>query len=112
MIKFKTDALVEFGEGDILVSAGVDYDKKTPILTLTNRQKGKIAEIDTSIIDMDENDMPRVSKIDVKMTFTKPESIDVLIGKLQYAKLMFEIPESERVNEIKKTYETERNLMN
>lgn len=112
MIESQTTTLITFGKGDILVSAGVDYGKITPMITLTNRIAEKIADYDLSIIKEDENGMPRVDEFQVKMIFHRPESIDVMIKKLQESKRMFEIPESERVNEISKEYQSIKSATN
>lgn len=90
IIKNEEQIKLEFGNGDISIAGGystykkrcsIDPDIKTGFVIFENQEPRDIGSIGvTKTGEVELNDYP------VVMTFTKKESIDVLIGELEKAK--------------------------
>lgn len=74
--------IADFGKGDILVSDGFIEETKTGCLMLANDVPNEIGKDHPERIGKTTDEL----KQDIIFTFTKPESIDVVIRALERAK--------------------------
>jgi hypothetical protein len=84
MIKVREEGtvMIEFGAGDICITGGDSNQSEYGLVTLTN-QKARL--IGTPGVHGAGSDVSP-KNVDVWITFTKKESIDVLIHELEEAK--------------------------
>lgn len=79
--KDKPNAILEFGTGDICIASGYSDNREYGMVSFKNQKSREIgSEGDIK------NGLHYDEEFDVKMSFTKTESIDVLIEKLKEAK--------------------------
>ena len=74
--------IIEFGTGDICITGGDTNQSDYGLVTFTNQ---KSREIGTPGIHVAGTEVS-IDSVDVWMTFSKKESIDVLIHELEEAK--------------------------
>ena len=87
IVKNEEQVILEFGNGDICIAGGYskNEDKKTGFVIFTNqepREKGHVGDIKSGEVDLEE--------YPIIMTFSKKESIDVVIKELEAAKSYME----------------------
>jgi len=85
--KNKEHTRLEFGNGDICVAGGyTDYgDRRTGFVIFTNQEPREIGS--AGIVKAGEVNL---EDYPVVMTFSKKESIDVVIGQLEQAKSLMD----------------------
>lgn len=87
IINEKEQVRLEFGSGDICVAGGYtdNEDKRTGFVIFTSQEPREIGSV--GVIKSGEVNLVEYPII---MTFSKKESVDVVIGQLEKAKLLMD----------------------
>jgi hypothetical protein len=81
IIKTEENIKIQFGTGDISIGAGMTNYEKDGLMTFIEQEKKNIG-----VIVKSDNPYEDVNKFPVSFIFTKVESVDVLIERLETTK--------------------------